>query len=87
MNAPTDAELRKQLRQKTWTPKSKEWLCPWGCGKAVDCGGRNKNACEKYGTNGTHADSRPSEEELQNIRRERARKLKAEKRAAAKTKN
>ncbi|EJK46183.1 hypothetical protein THAOC_35159 [Thalassiosira oceanica] len=86
MNAPTDAELRKQLRQKTWTPKSKEWLCPWGCGKAVDCGGRNKNACEKYGTNGTHADSRPSEEELQTIRRERARKLKAEKRAAAKKK-
>jgi hypothetical protein len=83
-NAPTDEDLRRQVRYKTWAPATLKWLCPWSCGKAVDCGGRRRDLCEKYGNNGTHIGTKPSEEELKQIQNERARKRMAERRAAAK---
>ncbi|EJK51334.1 hypothetical protein THAOC_29500 [Thalassiosira oceanica] len=81
MNAPTDAELRKQLRQKTWAPAAFNGQCPWGCGKAGDCGGIRKNLCEKYGDEGTHADSRPTEAEVKQMKKDREKIRKAQKRA------
>ena len=62
--APSEAEHRRLIRLHTWTPIALEWNCPWLCGKAVDCGGNNKDNCEKYGLKGTHKNSRPTEVEL-----------------------
>ena len=85
-NAPTNEELRKQGRYKTWAPSALNWQCPWGCGKAGDCGGRRKNLCEKYGDGGTHVDSRPTEAQLKQIKKDREKICKAQSRAAAKKK-
>lgn len=81
MNAPTDADLRRQLRYKTWRHDALNWQCPWGCG------GRTKKDCEKYGDSGTHIASRPTKEELIEIKKAREKRRRKAELRAAKAKN
>lgn len=50
--------------------------------KLVIVGGEQKKDCEKYGDSGTHIASRPTKEELIEIKKAREKRRKAELRAA-----
>lgn len=65
---PTQSELRYKTREESWSEQAKRRNCPWGCGKAILCGGITKNNCEKYGDKGTCRRKRPSEEEIKKRR-------------------
>ena len=77
---PTDSELNLAFRRATWSESAKCWKCPWGCGFAVECGGRNKDSCEEYGINGRNKDNRPSGEQLEKMKKQRKAKQKAQQR-------
>ena len=70
--APSDQEIQVQIRLKTWTPIMMKRHCHWGCGLALYCGGTKSNTCEKYGKNGTHKDSRPTEAQIEQMKKTRA---------------
>ena len=63
--APSSTELSYQQRLHTWSDYEKKKNCFWFpfCGKALDCGGKTKVLCSKFGK----GHSPPcSEEELKN---------------------
>jgi hypothetical protein len=67
--APSMSEVARQRRYRTWSKSGLTRDCAWACcGMAVDCGGLIKNDCSKYGIDGTHVDSRPSEDEMKQMR-------------------
>ena len=80
-NAPTDSEHALVVRKQIWSEKIQNQMCPWGCGSALLCGGRNKDSCEKYGKNGSDKDNRPSAEEVERMRKQRKRQQLVELRA------
>ena len=69
---PTESLSAAQRRDKNYVGAGRSRKCSWYpfCGEAIICGGIQKNSCSKFGTNGTHIDERPSEEELKQRKRE-----------------
>ena len=78
--APSDQEIRVQIRHRTWTQTMLNRNCHWGCGRALHCGGTRSDTCEKYGKNGTHKDSRPTEAQIEQMKKARRAKQKADRR-------
>ena len=66
--APSELALARAVdRDQKWKQKCKDRICPWGCGRAVLCGGIKQTSCEKYGTNGTHKHLRPTSNEAKEL--------------------
>ncbi len=63
-NPPSQSQLQLKFHKNSWTDKSKELSCYWGCGKAMLCDGMRRYLCEKYGDKGTHKNERPQEQEV-----------------------
>ena len=77
---PSTTEVTYQSRLRTWSRKAINSDCAWViCGKAIKCGGLIKAKCSKYGDNGTHIESRPTEKEMKEAKKK---KEAARKRAA-----
>ena len=67
---PPMNEVIHQRRLRDWSRQACIQDCAWVCcGKAILCGGLTKEKCSKYGKNGTHVDSRPTEEEMVKAKR------------------
>ena len=60
---------------------------PWVCVLAVICGGKNQNAFEMYGTNGTDKGNRPSTEQREKTQLKVRTQKTAEGRAKKKDRN
>lgn len=77
---PADSELALAFRHATWNESMKSRQCPWGCGFAVECGGRIKDSCEEYGKNGRNKHNRPSDEQVEKMKKQRKSEQKAQQR-------
>ena len=76
--APSESALSRAVVRATRLSQQtiQDRTCPWGCGRAVLCGGTKRACCEKFGNNGTHKHERPSDEELNLMRQHNDRKRK-----------
>ena len=51
--APSESALLRAVeRDRNWSKRSKDQICPWGCGRAVICGGKRGNILRNMGTMG-----------------------------------
>ena len=85
---PTEDELAKAKREDQWKEDTKQQNCAWHpycTAKAVECGGRRKDECSKYGIDGSDAAHAPSDEDLARAKKVERSKRRKELRQAKKS--